>query len=134
VKAADRPTVQATLWRLRSARGVQLFPEENLPSQVTSSTTADLIPHSKLDVQLEIVPGALRVKVLDLDGQPVKGGFRLVASARREDGRAIALEPPREDGPGRFVISFAEKVSGPVSASAGDAESGVGASDEAVLP
>jgi hypothetical protein len=132
VRLADRSSLQAPAWRVRAPEGESLFPDEGPFQALAVEAAVALAPATPVDVRLEFTKSGIQASVLNVAGKVIPG--RKIAFSVTRQGRPVTLGAPHEEADGSVQVSFAEKVSGAVSASASDVESGVTAAQEAVLP
>lgn len=136
VVTPERRSLRTRFWRVRTAKGVQGFPEEGPFEAAGVVVPVALAPATPVDLQVDLVwepaPGGLKVSVLDVSGRVVPG--RELSWAITSGGEPVATEAPRPQADGSLLIPFARKPSGTLSASACDVESGVTAAQEGRAP
>lgn len=135
----ERPSLQAELWVLKTAAGPRLFPDAGPLGPIPLEAKIALAPPTPVDLRVELVPpsgaehGAVRYRVFDLEGRPLRGRAVNVA-VESADGRAIATGPAAQEPDGAVRLPLRERVHGTVRASATDTSSGVSAAQEASWP
>ncbi|HEY3449862.1 MAG TPA: hypothetical protein VGK67_26145 [Myxococcales bacterium] len=136
VQTPERRSLSTRFWRLRTAKGLQGFPEEGPFEAAALAVPVALAPATPVDVQIEFVsepaPGGLKASVVDVSGRVVPG--RELSWTVTASGGPVPTSPSQEQPDGSLFIPFARKASGAVSASVCDVASGVTAAQEANLP
>ncbi|MGC4113467.1 MAG: hypothetical protein QM765_02110 [Myxococcales bacterium] len=137
VQSPERRSLSQRFWRLRTAKGVQGFPEEGPFEAASISVPIALAPATPVDLQIDLVsepaPGGLQVRVVDVSGRAVPG--RELSWTVTAGGVPVPTAgQAREQRDGSSFIAFQQKPSGSVSASVCDVASGVTAAQEAKLP
>lgn len=135
-RAADRPSLHAAAWLLRTSRGLQLFPDAGAPSALRLDQPVGLAPAPPVDLRIELetaAGAAVRVRALDPRGKPLEGR-EVALEIVRPGGAPVAHGPAQPQPDGSVVFKVAERVAGEVTAVAVDVASGVSAAREASFP
>lgn len=139
VRAVERPSLQASLWRLSASDGVHWFPRHVLSRALEVSAPVRLAPETPVDVRVELLARsaergpALRYAVLDKEEAALEG--REVAwRVSRADGAPVATDDPIRQKDGSVMVPLLGEPAGSFSASVVDVASGVSAAQEALLP
>ncbi|MGI5862101.1 MAG: hypothetical protein ACOX6T_08580 [Myxococcales bacterium] len=139
VRAVERPSLQASLWRLFASDGVHWFPRQVLSRALAVSAPVRLAPETPVDIRVELLarsqePGpALRYAVLDKEGGALEGR-EVVWWVSTADGAPAPTGDPVRQQDGSVVVPLLGQSSGAFTASVVDVASGVSAALEAQLP
>jgi hypothetical protein len=137
VRAVNRPSLQADLWRLVGPEAEQFFPASEVRGALDLRIPVSLAPSTPLDIRMELIAEAgksrLLYRVLDVQGRFMRGR-RVSCHVTGADGTEVRMGEPAELPDGSISIPLLGATRGSVFVSVTDVASGVSAAQEFTLP
>lgn len=133
IDLSARNGLHARMFLLRTASGVQLWPERPLVLPIPVHREIALAPPAPIDVRVELTEEQLRYVVRAPDGEVIRDreiAFEVVAA----DGTPVATGTPHEEEDGSVTVPLRGPHGGALVATVTDVATGVSAARRLVLP